>query len=980
MTSHLLATGGLIDRATSIPFTFDGRNYTGHAGDTLASALLANGQRLVARSFKYHRPRGILTAGAAEPNALMTIGSGGRREPNTPATMQELYAGLEAMSQNHWPSLDFDIGSLNSLLSPFLSAGFYYKTFMWPAAFWEKLYEPFIRKAAGLGRATYEADPDSYEKCWAHCDLLVIGSGPAGLAAALTAGRAGLTVILADEHFVFGGSLLSETAKVEGGAAQEFAARSVTELRSLPNVKLLLRTTVVGWYDSDVFGAVERVQKHVRVPAKNLPVERFWRLVAKRTIVATGAEERPLMFGGNDTPGVMMAGAMRTYLNRFGVAPSRSVAIFTTNDSGYALARDLERAGMVPVIIDSRPNTTDVPTGKARVIRGAMVTDAHGGKSLSSITVSASGRRETIYVDSLAMAGGFSPIIHLALHRGGKPIWSDEESAFLAPANLKNLSLAGSVTGAASLAQCVSQGTVAAANVAVDFGKHATAISVAVEGDIAARPEKAIWTIPGVKGKAFVDFQNDVHRFDLKLAAQEGYGDVELAKRYTTNGMATDQGKLSNVNAIGLLAEARGISPAQVGTTTFRPFYTSVSFGALTGASKGKHFQPVRKSPLHNWAAKNGAVFVETGLWHRSSWFPRDGETNWRQAVDREVLNVRANAGLCDVSMLGKIEISGKDATTFIDRIYCNGFAKLPIGKARYGLMLREDGLVYDDGTTSRLAENRYFMTTTTAYAAGVLNHLEFCAQALWPELEVNLTSVTDQWAQMAIAGPKARTILQEIVDDDISHAAFGFLAAREISLFNGRLKGILFRISFSGELAYELAVPAGYGESVADALMRIGESHCICAYGVEALNVLRVEKGFITHNEINGTVVPHDLGLGKMVSQSKSDFIGKAMNARKGLSDPARSRLVGVMPLDRSHSFRAGSHVLSKNAAATLENDQGYLTSVAYSPHLKSQIGLALVIRGPERHGEEVQIWNGLRNEYTRGEALRSGLLRFGQ
>ena len=357
MTSHLLATGGLIDRATSIPFTFDGRNYTGHAGDTLASALLANGQRLVARSFKYHRPRGILTAGAAEPNALMTIGSGGRREPNTPATMQELYAGLEAMSQNHWPSLDFDIGSLNSLLSPFLSAGFYYKTFMWPAAFWEKLYEPFIRKAAGLGRATYEADPDSYEKCWAHCDLLVIGSGPAGLAAALTAGRAGLTVILADEHFVFGGSLLSETAKVEGGAAQEFAARSVTELRSLPNVKLLLRTTVVGWYDSDVFGAVERVQKHVRVPAKNLPVERFWRLVAKRTIVATGAEERPLMFGGNDTPGVMMAGAMRTYLNRFGVAPSSSVAIFTTNDSGYALARDLERAGMVPLIIDSRPNT-----------------------------------------------------------------------------------------------------------------------------------------------------------------------------------------------------------------------------------------------------------------------------------------------------------------------------------------------------------------------------------------------------------------------------------------------------------------------------------------------------------------------------------------------------------------------------------------------------------------------------------------------
>jgi sarcosine oxidase subunit alpha len=969
MTSYRLPKGGLVDRSISLPFTFDGRSYSGHAGDTLASALLANGRCLVGRSFKYHRPRGILTAGAAEPNALMTIGRAGRTDPNTRATMQELYAGLEARSQNRWPSLDFDLGSLIGLFSPFLGAGFYYKTFMWPAAFWEKLYEPLIRRAAGLGRATYESDPDSYEKSWAHCDLLVVGSGPAGLAAALTAGRAGLRVILAEEHPGFGGALLSETATVDGVTAPEFAARCVEELRSLPNVKPLSRTTVIGWYDSNVFGAVERVQKHVAVPVANRPVERFWRIAARHAILATGAEERPLLFGGNDVPGVMLAGAMRTYLNRFGVAPGRRVAIFTTNDSGYALARDLDRAGVgLAAIIDSRPRSDVRYEGPARVIPGAHVTDATGGKSLSSITVTGPGGAETIGIDALAMAGGFSPIIHLACHRGGRPVWSDEHLGFLAPQDLKGIALAGSVTGATSIADCLSQGSAQAVVLAGELGVKAVASPTSVLGDIAARPERPVWSIPGVKGKAFVDYQNDVHSADLKLAAREGFGDVELAKRYTTTGMATDQGKLSNVNAIGLLAEARGVSPAEVGTTTFRPFYTPVSFGALTGASTGKRFQPARKSPLHGWAERNGAVFIETGLWYRSSWFPRQGETTWRQSVDREVLNVRANAGLCDVSMLGKIEITGKDAATFIDRVYSNGFARLPVGKARYGLMLREDGMIYDDGTTSRLSEDRYFLTTTTAYAAGVMDHLEFCAQAHWPELDVKLASVTDQWAQMSLAGPKSRAILQEIVDDDLSDHAMGLLAAREVSLFNSRLRGMLFRISFSGERAYELAVPAGYGESVADALMKAGESHGICAYGVEALGVLRLEKGFVTHAEINGTVVPADLGLGKMVSATKTDFIGKAMLAREGLSDPDRPRLTGVMPIDPSAFFMAGSHILSKEAAATLENDQGYVTSVAYSPHLKSTIGLALIIRGPERHGEEVIVWNGLRNEMTRG------------
>ncbi|MCA1493099.1 sarcosine oxidase subunit alpha [Ensifer sp. NBAIM29] len=968
MSSYRLSKGGLVDRKAPLSFSFDGKPMQGFAGDTLASALLANGQMLVGRSFKYHRPRGILTAGAAEPNALVTVGRGGRTEPNTRATMQELYAGLEAQSQNRWPSLDFDVGALNGLLSPFLGAGFYYKTFMWPAAFWEKFYEPFIRKAAGLGKASYEADPDSYEKSWAHCDLLVIGAGPTGLAAALTAGRAGARVILVDEGSLPGGSLLFEMATIDGKAAADFARDTSAELQSMPNVRVMMRTTAIGWYDGNVFGAVERVQKHVRDPAPHLPVERLWRIVARHALLATGAEERPLVFGGNDRPGVMMASAMRTYLNRYGVAPGQSTAIFTTNDGGYALARDLEAAGVdVVAIIDSRPSAGVGYRGKARVIKEAVVCATRGRKAISAIEVRRDSRTETIAVDALAVAGGFSPIIHLACHRGGKPVWSAEKGAFLAPADLKGLEVAGGAAATTDLAACLGEGAVRAKAIIKELGLSCPPVALPkVEGDEDTHSPRPLWSIPGIKGKAFVDFQNDVHLKDIGLAVREGYSHVELAKRYTTNGMATDQGKLSNVNAIGLIAKARGVSPAEVGTTTFRPFYTPVSFGALTGAHTGHHFQPVRKSPLHDWAKKHCAVFVETGLWYRSSWFPRSGEQSWRESVDREVLNVRKNAGICDVSMLGKIEISGSDAAEFLNRVYCNAFLKLPVGKARYGLMLREDGMIYDDGTTSRLAEDRFFMTTTTAYAAGVMKHLEFCAQALWPELDVRLASITDQWAQMAIAGPKARAILQKIVDEDISDAAFPFLAAKEVSLFDGALHGCLFRISFSGELAYELAVPAGFGESVADALLEAGKDHGIMPYGVEALSVLRIEKGHVTHNEINGTVVPADLGFGKMVSATKPDFIGKAMLQREGLAAPDRPQLVGVVPLDPKQSFRSGSHILAKGVAATLENDEGYVTSSAYSPHIGSTIGLALVKSGPNRHGEEVVVWNGLRGEST--------------
>jgi heterotetrameric sarcosine oxidase alpha subunit len=965
MTAYRLDRGGLIDRSRTHGFTFDGASLTGHPGDTLASALLANDRLIVGRSFKYHRPRGVATAGPSEPNALVTVGKGVRRTPNSRATMVELYEGLTAESQNRWPSLRFDVGALNGLLSPFLSAGFYYKTFMWPAPFWEKVYEPFIRRAAGLGRGGYDADLDRYEKLWAHCDLLVVGAGPAGLAAALAAGRAGANVILADENVQLGGALLTSTARIADEAAPDFAAKLVAELDACSNVRVMPRTTVFGWYDDMVFGAAERVSGHLAAPEARQPQERLWRIIARRAILATGAEERPLVFPGNDRPGIMTAEAAVTYARRYGVAAGRKIAVFANSTSGALAAANLAAAGVnVVALVDARPNAGTLAPS-VRVFNSALVTRTAGRASLRAITVRHAGGEETFDVDALAMSGGFNPRIHLACHRGAKPRWSDKHHAFLAPGGLKTLALAGSASGATTLADCLAEGSEIAVTLLAEVGLSARpAVFGLVSGDVPADTMRPLWRVRGTK--AFVDFQNDVTAADLSLAAREGYGHVELAKRYTTNGMATDQGKLSNVNAVGILAEERRVSPAEVGATTFRPFYTPVSFGALAGASTGLHFQPVRRSPMHAWAEKNGAKFVETGLWMRSSWFPRAGETGWRDSVDREARTVRETAGLCDVSTLGKIEIFGADASEFLNRVYCNGFGKLSVGKARYGLMLREDGMIYDDGTTSRLSEDHFFMTTTTALAGGVMNHLEFCAQVLWPEIDVRLASATDQWAQMAIAGPNARMILQTIVDDDISNASFPFLSARSVSLFGGRIDGRLYRISFSGELAYELGVSAGYGEAVGDALMEAGRSHGLCAYGAEALGVLRIEKGHITHAEINGAVTPGDVGFDRMVSKAKVDFVGKHMLDREGLVDPSRPRLVGVKPLEPKRRFRTGAHILAKGAPATLDNDQGYVTSSCFSPHVGSTIGLALVERGPDRHGEEIVVWDGLAAEVT--------------
>ena len=944
MTGFRLKKGGLVDRSTALDFKFDGKSFTGHQGDTLASALIANDVHLMGRSFKYHRPRGVISAGSSEPNALVTLREGGRLEANTRATMIELYDGLVAKSQNRWPSLDFDVGSVNSLASAFLVAGFYYKTFMWPKSFWEKIYEPIIRKAAGLGSASKEADPDKYEKAYAHCDLLVVGSGPTGLMAALTAARAGARVMLADESPALGGSLLNEQEEIGGMPGCEWASGVIAELGAMPNVTLMPRTTIFGWYDDNIFGAVERVNDHVLEPSPFEPRQRYLRIMAKRAVMATGAEERPIVFGGNDVPGVMLASAMRTYANRYAAAAGQSIVVFTNNNSGARTARDLRAHGVhVEAVIDSRESN-------------AVIINVKGGKRVTAVELS---DHRVIPCDGVAMSGGWSPVVNLMCHRGGKPKWDDAIAGFVPPVVSAAFVAAGSAAGHMLLSQCLAGG----ARAGTLKGKT-PAVPKCRDEAFAVTP---LWWVKQSTGKAFVDYQNDATAKDLPLAAREGYRDIELAKRYTTAGMATDQGKLGNVNAIAILAEATGRTMDQVGTTTFRPYYTPVSFGALAGPFGGPHFQPVRKTPLHEWAEEQGAVFVETGLWMRSSWFPRDGE-DWLASASREVITTRTKVGICDVSTLGKIDVQGADAAEFLNRLYCNTFTTLDVGKARYGLMLREDGIVFDDGTTSRLAPDYFLMTTTTANAARVMAHMEFCHQAHWPELDVQYVSVTEQWAQMAVAGPKARATLQKIVDkvilDDVS---FPYLAARNITILGG-MTARLFRISFSGEHAYELAVPADYGNLVARALMQAGEEFGVTPYGVEALSIMRIEKGHVAGGELNGTTTAADLGLGKMMS-SKKDYIGRMMAQREGLTDKNRHCVVGIKPCDVRDKIRSGSHILKENDAPSMVADQGHISSVAWSPMLNMWLGLALVANGRARHGEVVKIFDGLRNIHMFGQ-----------
>jgi len=946
MTARRLNTGGRIDRSSKLSFSWDGKVLTGFAGDTLASALMANGEQVLGRSFKYHRPRGIMSAGVEESGAIVTVGQGAHREPNVKATLQELYDGLSASGQNAWPNVRFDLGAVNGLFGRFFAAGFYYKTFMGLPPFewghgtglWMQ-YEKLIRKAAGMGTASREADPDVYDHAHGFCDVLVVGSGPAGLNAALTAAQAGRDVLLVEQDFELGGDYLNDPEA-------EQQRLDLVEAVHAAGVRIMTRTTAFGFYDDGTAGLLEKVTDHLSRPDPHLPRQRFWTMRAGATILATGALERSIAFDNNDRPGVMTAASARAYLNRYGVLPGERIVIATNNDSAYQTAAELARAGAEVTIADVRMEECIEAPAKVTVHNGVAPSDAIGKTGLKAIDLAreAGGRwqpAERLDCDLLLVSGGWSPVVNLSSHRGAKPVWDAEEACFLPGNTSEPIFHAGSSAGIWTREACEASGIAAAKKA---MGQ--TADSPAPGGWTA--PIKPLYEVrlPNRYAKAFVDFQHDVTGDDVRLAQQEGFVSVEHLKRYTTLGMATDQGKMGNVIGLALMANALGKDIPDVGTTRFRPPYTPVAIGALSGRNVARHFKPLRRTPLHDWNLRHGATMTEAGLWHRPWYYAQAGETI-DEAYVREAATVRNTVGICDVSSLGKIAVQGPDAPEFLNRVYSNGFAKLPVGKARYGIMLRDDGMVMDDGTTWRLAETEFLTTTTTANAGKVMVWFDELLQTRWPDLKVQVSSVSDEWAGVSIAGPKAREAIAATLEagQDISNEALPFMGVARVRLTGG-IDALIARISFSGERAYELYVPAARGEAMMDRLWPAAEALGGCLYGMEALGTLRIEKGHVTGAELDGRVTIDDAGLGKMAS-TKKPFVGSALRQRPELLRDDRPQLVGIFPKDRSQRFKGGSILCRPGEMSGFGH--GWITAVTHSPALGHWIGIGYIAGGAQ-------------------------------
>ena len=972
MQPNRLPSGGRIDRAAPLAFTFNGRDYEGHRGDTLASALLANDVRLVARSFKYHRPRGIVGAGVEEPNALVQLGAGDRTLPNYLATQVELFQGLEAASVNAWPSVDFDLRAVNGLASRFLPPGFYYKTFMWPKRFWP-FYEHQLRKAGGFGVAPPGPDPDRYDKMNAHCDVLVVGSGPAGLAAALRAGRTGARVVLVDEQQEMGGSLLASREEIDGRPAAAWVESAIGELAAMPEVRLLPRSTAFGYYDHNFVTVLERVKDHLG-PVDGLgPRQRIWRIRAGRVVLATGAVERPLVFPNNDRPGVMLASAVSTYVDRYGVAPGSRSVIFTNNDSAYRTALDLASAGVGGGgIVDLRPDPSPALVDEAtraglQVLAGHTVTDVEGGRGVVTVGAmphdgaSAFGSVKWLECDLLAMSGGWNPAAGLYSQSGGKLRFDDEKACFVPGTSAQAEISAGSCNGAFALQECLAEGWAAGADAAAaaGFANEELPGAPSAAPDALGTDMRADWVAPGTKpparsSKSFVDFQTDVTAADIFIAAKEGYESIEHVKRYTTLGMGTDQGKTGAVNGVGVLAEALGAPLDEVGTTTFRQPYTPVTYGAIAGREVGPLFDPVRKTAIHEWHVEAGAEFENVAQWKRPWYYPGPGES-MDDAVNRECIAVRTGVGVLDASTLGKIDIKGPDAARFLDRVYINGWRRLGVGRCRYGFMLGEDGMIMDDGVTARLSEDHYLMHTTSSGAAAVMAWLERWLQTEWPELKVYMTSVTDHWTTVSINGPSSRKLLAKLcTGTDLSNDAFPFMSVRD-----GIVAGVparIFRVSFAGELSFEVNVDSNYGRRVWEAVMEAGKEFGVTPYGTEAMHVLRAEKGYvIVGQDTDGSNTPDDMGVGGMVSKRK-DFLGRRSLTRPDMLREDRKQLVGLLT-EGGEMLPEGGQIVASPSSTTPVPMLGHVTSSYYSPNLGHPIALAVVKGGRALKGGTVYV-----------------------